>query len=127
MKAIKILMACAITILSFTFANAQDAKANLRNFEPKAKTVTFKVYGECAMCKHRIESALKINGIKSATWNVDSKSLTVQYALNEVITGEKKLHELVAAVGHDTDLIKAPDGVYNTLPGCCKYQRPATK
>jgi periplasmic mercuric ion binding protein len=126
MKSLKVFMAIAIAFLSFNTVNAQEAKANLRNFDPKPKSATFKVYGECGMCKHRIENALKINGIKSANWDVDSKMLTVKYVLNDIITNEKKIHELVAAAGHDTDLIKAQDGAYNSLPGCCKYQRPTS-
>lgn len=127
MKAIKILMACAIASISFNSAIAQDAKANLRNFDPKPKTATFKVYGECGMCKRRIENSLKINGVKSATWDLDSKILTVQYVLSDVIKAEKKLHELVSAAGHDTESLKASDSAYNALPGCCQYQRPVIK
>jgi len=32
----------------------------------------------------------------------------------------------VANVGHSTDLKKAVDKPYSPLPGCCKYDRPAT-
>ena len=110
-------------ITSVQFLNAQESKSKLLNFDPKPKPVTFKVYGECSMCKHRIENALKVDGIKSASWNVDTKILTVQYVLTADITGENKIHELIASVGHDTDKYKASNEVYNNLPGCCHYER----
>jgi len=30
--------------------------------------------------------------------------------------------QAVALVGHDTDLFKAEDSVYEKLPACCKYR-----
>jgi periplasmic mercuric ion binding protein len=127
MKSIRILIAMIIAISSVQFANAQDSKADLRNFEPKPKFITFKVYGECGMCKKRIEKALKVDGIRSALWNVDTKMLTVQYVLTAEITGENEIQQLVAAAGHDTDKYHAPDSVYNNLPGCCHYERAKGK
>jgi len=32
------------------------------------------------------------------------------------------LQQRVAAVGHDTEKIKALDAVYNTLDECCQYR-----
>lgn len=122
MKTISILS--AIIILATSHANAQDFKRNLRNFEPRAKTATMKVYGECCRCERRIEKALKKDGIKSASWNVDTKILTVQYILTADITGVGKIQKLVAGAGHDTEIYKANDSVYNSLPECCQYQRP---
>ena len=34
-----------------------------------------------------------------------------------------KIQKAVAKVGHDTDMHKAEDKVYNALPGCCLYER----
>ena len=127
MKTIKILIAMIIAISSYQFANAQEAKANLRNFDPKPKTVSFRVYGECGMCKRRIENALKVDGIKSAKWDVDTKMLTVDYILSADITGVNKIQQLIAAVGHDTEKYRALDNIYNNLPGCCHYQRVKIK
>lgn len=36
---------------------------------------------------------------------------------------EAKIHEKIASVGHDTEKVKATDKAYNSLPGCCKYER----
>lgn len=80
------------------------------------------VYGNCSLCKNRIEEAsLKVAGVEKAGWSEDKKKLWVQ--VNENFN-EQALHEAVAAVGHDTDKAKAPDEVYNNLHSCCKYDRP---
>ena len=123
MKAIKVFMAVALALVFASATEAQDAKANLRNFGPKPKKESFKVYGECEMCKRRIENTLKVDWIKSANWNVESKVLTVQYVLTADITGVKKIKQLVAAAGHDTDDYKALDNIYQSLPECCHYER----
>ena len=83
---------------------------------------TFKVYGNCEMCKSRIESALKKNtAVKSASWDVKTKMVTVEYNPHSISVNQ--LNQLVADAGHDTDKVKASDAVYKTLPGCCKYKR----
>ncbi len=117
-----------LLIASFILAGigesqAQDAKLNLRKFEPRVRKASFKVYGSCDACKKRIESALKIEGIKNAKWDVTSKMLHVQYIRNEVITGEYKIQQLVAAAGHDTHKVQASEQVYEALPPCCQYER----
>ena len=41
------------------------------------ETTTFKVDGNCEMCKQRIEKAAKsINGVSFAKWNIESKIIT---------------------------------------------------
>jgi copper chaperone CopZ len=87
----------------------------------KAKTETFKVYGNCEMCKNRIEKAVKDAGVTNASWDTKTKMLTVTYDpanLNNEILSKK-----IAAAGHDTEHFKASDEVYSKLPGCCKYER----
>ena len=112
-----------ICLYSAATVNAQDAKLNLRNFDPAVRKASFKVHGECAACKQRIESALKVEGIKKARWDVETKMLHVQYVRNEIITGEYKLQQLVAAAGHDTHKVAASDVKYLALPACCRYER----
>ncbi|HSZ72145.1 MAG TPA: heavy-metal-associated domain-containing protein [Cytophagaceae bacterium] len=86
-------------------------------------TAVFKVYGNCAMCVERIQdAALESNYVKSADWNIDTKMLTVVYDEDNISL--LKIHENIAAVGHDTDLVRAPDKKYRKLPECCKYERP---
>ncbi|RYE20493.1 MAG: cation transporter [Sphingobacteriales bacterium] len=88
------------------------------------KTDTIKVSGECGMCKNRIQKALKLEGISSATWDTETKLLTVSY--NPAVITNDDIQKKVAVVGHDTEKFKAEDAVYNKLPGCCKYERKQT-
>ncbi|MFC2080104.1 efflux RND transporter periplasmic adaptor subunit [Bacteroidota bacterium] len=79
----------------------------------------FKVDGACGMCKDRIEAAsLSVEGVTFAEWDEDTKMIHVNYADVDLI----EIHRAIAAVGHDTEEIKAPDDVYNELPGCCLYR-----
>lgn len=86
-------------------------------------TAKFTVYGNCEMCKKRIEKAAMVNGVSKAIWDVDTKILMVQFDDTKVSPGRIQL--AVAAVGHDTEMVRAQDKVYANLPGCCKYERPA--
>jgi mercuric ion binding protein len=85
------------------------------------ETATFKVYGNCGMCKNRIESALKENGVSNAVWDVKTKMLTVTY--NPHIISLDQINKKIAAVGHDTETVKADDKTYKNLMGCCQYER----
>lgn len=85
------------------------------------KTDTINVNGECGMCKSRIQKTLKIDGISSAVWDVETKLLTVTYNPEKITNDE--IQKKIAAVGHDTEKYSAPDDVYSKLPGCCKYER----
>ncbi len=106
-------------IFSFLFFALASASAQ----EATVVTETFKVYGNCGMCKTRIEKALKgVDGIQSAEWSVAKKMATVTYD-SKVITLDK-IHEIIAGVGHDTEKARADDAVYAKLHGCCKYDRP---
>ncbi len=80
----------------------------------------FRVSGVCEMCKERIETALNVRGVKSAKWDVDSKMLRLEY--NPSLIALTKIHRKIAEAGHDTELEKAKDVVYNDLPACCHYR-----
>lgn len=81
---------------------------------------SLKVYGLCGMCKTRIEKAAKsIKGIKDASWNSSTDMLAYTY---DGTVKKEDVSNAMNAVGHDTELGKAPDNVYNELPGCCKYR-----
>lgn len=86
----------------------------------KNVTASIKVYGNCGMCKERIETALDNPGIKMAKWDTKTKNLEVVYNSKKI--SEQKIHELIAAVGHDTDKVKADNEVYAKLPFCCLYR-----
>jgi copper chaperone CopZ len=90
----------------------------------KDTTITFRVSGECGMCKKRIEAAAQAKGVSSAKWNVETKILSLTY--NPSKTAAEKVHEKIVAAGHDTELKKADDAAYKALPECCFYRNPGT-
>jgi len=109
MKPIKHISIIVLLLLSFNlFGRTNDT------------TIIFKVNGACEMCKERIEKTLKIRGVRS-DWNVDSKMLTLVYS--PTIVSLQKVHKIIAEVGHDTELEKAKNAVYNELPECCHYRK----
>ncbi len=108
MNGIRILMMADLTILSVTlFA--------------QSKTESFKVFGNCGMCKKRIEKAALTEGVTSAVWNKDTKILTVAYDSAKI--SNDQIQKNIATVGHDTEKMSADDKVYDKLPGCCLYER----
>ena len=95
-------------------------------FANGTKTEKIKVYGNCGQCKTRIEKAARsVQGVTKATWVDKDEMLTVTF--NDTKTSVSKIEEAVAKVGHDTDHFKATDKTYDSLPGCCKYDRPGKK
>ena len=88
--------------------------------QSKTTTANIKVFGNCVMCKKRIETALDYNGIKAATWDTETKNLKVVYNSKKI--NEEKIHQLIAAAGHDTEKVKAKDETYGDLPFCCLYR-----
>jgi copper chaperone CopZ len=87
------------------------------------KKDTIKVWGNCGMCKAKIEKAAKKAGAKTALWNEDTKELSVSYVAKK--TSNQKIQQAVAGVGYDTQDFTAEDKVYNNLHGCCQYERKA--
>lgn len=105
---------CSALVASLV--QAQDKKPT----DKKVAQTQIKVFGNCGMCKQRIEEALEVNGVKTASWDSKTKMLEVVYNKSKIT--EQKIHELVAAVGHDTEKVKAKDNVYTELPFCCLYR-----
>ena len=97
---------------------------SLTLFAGPGKTEIFKVAGNCGMCEARIEKAAKsVNGVTAANWDKETKMIEVSFDAAEA--NLKKIHEAIAGVGHDTELVQADDKTYASLPGCCKYERIA--
>jgi len=88
-------------------------------------SVTFKVYGNCDICKNRIEKAAKGKGVISAIWDIDTKVLSLDF--DPSITSPEKVQQRIADAGHDTQVKKAKDFVYNELPDCCHYREKKEK
>ncbi|WP_315822201.1 hypothetical protein [Paraflavitalea speifideaquila] len=70
-----------------------------------------------------IEKAAKDSGATTASWNTDSKMLTVSY--NTTKTSTQKIQQAVAAAGYDTRDLTADNAAYDKLHECCKYDRKA--
>jgi Cu(I)/Ag(I) efflux system membrane fusion protein len=97
--------------------NGEDTQLNA-NFQ----TESFWVGGNCGMCKDRIEkAALGLAGVQTAEWGIETKQITVSYNPAEIELMD--IHNSIAAVGHNTRLVKAPDDVYEKLPACCLYRK----
>ena len=88
------------------------------------KTEKIKIYGNCGMCKERIETAAKsAKGVSTADWDKETQTLYVTF--NNSDGDIFKIAKYVVKAGHDTDLYKlqAKNNVYAKLPKCCQYAR----
>jgi mercuric ion binding protein len=103
-----------ITFICIAFASFAQTNSK------KVVTADIKVYGNCGMCKARIEAALDTKGVKQAKWDPTTKNLNVVYVPTKIT--EQQICDIVASAGHDTDKSKAKDEVYAKLPFCCLYR-----
>jgi periplasmic mercuric ion binding protein len=90
----------------------------------ETKKESIKVWGNCDMCKKNIESAAKNAGAISASWNTESKILSLAY--NSGKSSGEKIQKAIAAAGYDTRDFTASDDAYNKLHFCCQYDRKAS-
>ena len=105
----------AITLLlSITVANAQ-----IKN----AKTETVKIYGNCGMCETTIEKAGNLKKVAQVDWNKDTKMATLTYDSEK--TSHDEILKRIALAGYDSEKFLAPDAAYESLAGCCQYEREA--
>lgn len=94
---------------------------NITFAQTSVKKETFQVSGNCGMCKHKIEKAAKNAGVSTAKWNEETQVLNVSF--NSSQSSAEKIQKSIAASGYDTQDFKASDKAYNSLMGCCKYER----
>ena len=100
-----------VAMALFAFAvNAQSIKSD-----------TLKVYGNCAQCRSHIQKAAKAGGASVASWNVDTKVLTISF--DQTKTSSQKIQAKIAEAGYDTRDVRASDAAYNHLDECCQYDR----
>jgi periplasmic mercuric ion binding protein len=104
----------AVTQFSNTYSQTSNSSENV------VKIDTIKVSGNCESCKTRIEKAARIDGVKKANWDIESKLLIVEFNPDKVKNDD--IQKNVALKGHDTEKYKADDKTYNRLPACCKYR-----
>lgn len=102
-----------ITMLSIT------TFAQIKN----SKTETLKVYGNCEMCKEKIEKAGTQKNVSKTVWNDETAMATISYDSKK--TTSDAILKKIALVGYDSESFLAPNAVYAKLPGCCKYDRKA--
>lgn len=86
-------------------------------------TESFKVSGNCGMCKSKIEKAAKEAGAKEASWDADKQEITVTYKSSS--TNTAKIQQKIADAGYDNAGFRGSDIAYNKLHSCCKYDRNA--
>ena len=91
----------------------------------QTKTDSIKVWGNCMMCKQRIEQAAAAHGVASVLWNVKSKSLTISYNPKKIKLDD--IQKNISAAGHDTQKFVANETAYNNLPECCRFERTGLK
>ncbi len=118
MKTIKFIIAAVLTMVmgATSYAQMHDMSKMAAT-----KTETIKVWGNCSLCKTRIEKAAKIEGVSKADWNIDNKMLSLVYDPAKVNSDD--VQKKIAIVGHDTEKFKADDKAYMALHGCCQYER----
>lgn len=110
MKTFKIF---SVTVIFLSLVNISSAQKNQKE--------SFRVSGNCEMCKAKIEKAAKTAGASYAEWNVDTKILAVKYSA--AATDVMKIQQKIAETGYDTPEFKATAESYNKLPKCCRYER----
>jgi periplasmic mercuric ion binding protein len=115
MKTLTYFLFAMLAMFVFTNSYSQTKSATAAT-----KTAVIKVSGKCGMCKERIETAAKVEGVTQAEWNKETKKLTLAYNPSRVKSDD--VQKKIAAAGHDTEKFKADDKTYNSLPGCCKYR-----
>ena len=81
---------------------------------------SFRVKGNCKMCKKTIEtSALSLDGVHKANWDVKTKQIDLVY--DEQLVELMTIHNTIAASGYSTELVDLNQEAYDNLPLCCQY------
>lgn len=85
------------------------------------KTSELAVKGNCMMCKETIEASLAVDGVQEANWDKKTKLLTVTF--DSTVINLPTIAGHVAQAGYDNELVKGDTEAYNSLHGCCQYDR----
>ncbi len=116
MKLIYILSVAAV----LTGCSGADTNQLNANFN---KSQSFQVYGNCSSCKKTIEKSLSdVDGVGNVDWDKKTKQIKVDFDSSKINLNQIK--SKIAAVGYDTEEVRAEESVYSSLPGCCQYDRP---
>lgn len=109
MRLTKHILLFVLAVSTFTYSHAQTETS-----------ASLKVAAACGMCKMRIEKALKIPGVTKAKYDLKTQTLSVSFDASVIKVED--IHNKMAEIGHDTELKKAEDKVYKSLPECCHYR-----
>jgi copper chaperone CopZ len=107
-----LIFACFVSMLCLS-CDAQIKNASVSNV---------RVYGNCGMCKKRIEKAGNQSGIAQVKWDTDAEMAQITYDGSK--TTPEDVLKRIAAAGHDSDQFRADKKVYDALHACCQYARP---
>ena len=108
-----------LMIISFV---STDLIAKDHHGEHTPGEATFRVLGNCGMCKDRIErAAYTVRGVRYADWDVDEQKITVRYRPNR--TNQEEIERAIAKAGHDTENFLTNDDTHANLHHCCIYPR----
>ena len=132
MKTIYKIILFALTVLFIgyvitTITNSEEVEIVDNN---KAETIielmgtetSFAVKGNCKMCKKTIEtSALSLDGVHKANWDVKTKQIDLVY--DEQLVELMTIHNTIAASGYSTELVDLNQEAYDNLPLCCQYDQ----
>lgn len=108
------------------YSNANEEVVSVT--EDKVETIielmgtetSFRVKGNCKMCKKTIEtSALSLDGVHKANWDVKTKQIDLVY--DEQLVELMTIHNTIAASGYSTELVDLNQEAYDNLPLCCQY------
>lgn len=113
MKIVRLFLIFAVLLSTSGFLSAQKVKLTKESF---------KVLGNCEMCKTTIEKAANaVDGVKSAKWNPVNKIIKVKF--NAEKTSIDEIQKAIAGAGYDSENHKATEEVYKNLHHCCQYDR----
>lgn len=124
MKFVQILACLGLIAFSSSSAAAQTpsmVKKTAVAIAATTKTEVFAVLGNCGMCQTVIEKAAAGAGAGQASWNMETRQLSVSFDPGK--TSVDAIQKAVAQAGYDNAGYKAPDAAYAKLHGCCQYDR----
>ncbi|TXI15924.1 MAG: TonB-dependent receptor [Pedobacter sp.] len=104
-------------IITLLLIDSQHTYAQKKNLT----SGLIQVWGNCQLCKHRIETTLTQLGVDQSDWNMETNRLKISYDSTKLSIETIQRH--LASVGHDTEVFQADDQSYESLPGCCRYIR----
>lgn len=108
----KLIFTFGVIIACMTAASAQTSTKEY---------VEIKTSAVCGMCKATIEKALdNVDGIKSASLDVDSKVVSIKY--DGTVTNVESIKTAITMAGYSADEVPANKEAYDKLHGCCKAE-----